>query len=368
MSGKILEAALYYRELGLGTIPIAAGTKQPPAGFRWAKYQTRLPSFQELERWFAAGDCGIAILCGRVSGGLIVRDFDNTHAFEKFKALYPHIVDQHPIVFTNRGAHIYARSRPTKSATYDDGELRGDRAYVVAPPSVHPSGKPYRWLRPLAAIPFAERSILEGPAAPRLTKRKSTIGKISPIPPSNIPLCATLVAHAIEQTLPDRAGTRHECLLRFARLLRGMLPRESVDAMLPHVRDWHRQALPVIRTKAFEVTWREFAEAFRCVRRPGGGPTWTQALDAAYRVALPEWATAYGPKYAALIRLIIGLDQVHSGNPFPLACRQASKGSAIHYRTAARRLGKLVADGVLALTFNQQQFDKRSSEYQYLRR
>ena len=39
-----------------------------------------------------------------------------------------------------------------------DIDLRGDGGYVVAPPSIHPSGKRYEWVKGsgLDDIPFAE--------------------------------------------------------------------------------------------------------------------------------------------------------------------------------------------------------------------
>ena len=50
--------------------------------------------------------------------------------------------------------------------------------------------------------------------------------------------------------------------------------------------EWHRQALPFIRTKAFAVTWSDFQTAWLRVEKPYAGVV-RAAYEAALR-ALPE--------------------------------------------------------------------------------
>lgn len=60
--------------------------------------------------------------------------------------------DQATVSTTGRGLHIYMECAPTKNGLIKlkngerIGEIRGGNMYVVAPPSMHFSGKNYRWL------------------------------------------------------------------------------------------------------------------------------------------------------------------------------------------------------------------------------
>ena len=64
-----------------------------------------------------------------------------------------------PIVSTGRGFHIYFTwNEPVKTMHFvvKDSkkiDLIGNGAYVVAPPSLHPNGKYYQFLRPLEIVP-----------------------------------------------------------------------------------------------------------------------------------------------------------------------------------------------------------------------
>jgi hypothetical protein len=90
----------------------------------------------------------IGVVCGGVSGGFNPRDFDTDTSYSKWSV-------QNggrglPVVVTGRGTCVWAKSKaPAKHIDYDDGELRGEAHYVVAPHSLHPNGTVYSWLVPL---------------------------------------------------------------------------------------------------------------------------------------------------------------------------------------------------------------------------
>lgn len=67
------EAATALAHSGISVIPVNTQTKRPP--FEWLEFQSRIPSDAELVQWFATGK-GIAAVCGPISGGLEVLDFD----------------------------------------------------------------------------------------------------------------------------------------------------------------------------------------------------------------------------------------------------------------------------------------------------
>lgn len=150
-------AALAALAGGLSVIPIGADKR--PIG-SWEKYESERAKPAEIVRWLDKGG-NFAIVCGAVSGGLLVLDFDAWAVWLEFKAAYPDLVAGLPIVKTGKGAHVYMRcaapGRNTKLAKRGGAvviETRAEGGYVVAPPSLHPSGAVYTLLAgDLAQVP-----------------------------------------------------------------------------------------------------------------------------------------------------------------------------------------------------------------------
>jgi len=79
---ETLEYALFYVSYDLSVIPLKPGEKVPIV--RWEKYQQEAPTIDEIRKWFEGANNNIAIVCGKVSGNLVVIDFDDTEIYEKF--------------------------------------------------------------------------------------------------------------------------------------------------------------------------------------------------------------------------------------------------------------------------------------------
>ena len=161
-------------ERGANVIPLLSSSKEP-AG-RWAHWATHPQAWPDVERLFARADpnANIAALGGIHSaavaddwGYLALLDCDSGDALDMARALVHSQLGADPLVsLSARGGHIWLRTPwPLKSARWAGGELRGYRAYVVAPGSVHPSGILYRWAndgaeilrcdKPLPGVPWA---------------------------------------------------------------------------------------------------------------------------------------------------------------------------------------------------------------------
>jgi len=144
-SSRLLDYALEYIELDWSIIPLRPNDKKP--AISWGVYQRRLPSKEEVTNWFTGEETyNIAIITGRVSN-LIVIDVDDP---EKAKRLN---LPKTATVQTARGFHYYYQYPDgviIPSKHYEDLgiDLKGDGGYVVAPPSMHPSGVQYKWLVP----------------------------------------------------------------------------------------------------------------------------------------------------------------------------------------------------------------------------
>jgi len=80
-ANETLDYAIFYLTYGLSVIPLRRGQKTPL--IKWERYQKEAPSMSEVRKWFEGTD-NIAIVCGRVSGSLVVVDFDDVEVYNKF--------------------------------------------------------------------------------------------------------------------------------------------------------------------------------------------------------------------------------------------------------------------------------------------
>jgi hypothetical protein len=136
-------------EKGLAIFPCLPRDKRPatPHGLKDA---TTDPI--EIENWWHQNpNCNIAIATGAVSGVFVI-DLDGADAEAELRKLEAQHGDLPATVesITGRGRHLFfkcpeklVRNSASKIATGID--VRATGGYVIAPPSIHPSGKRYCW-------------------------------------------------------------------------------------------------------------------------------------------------------------------------------------------------------------------------------
>jgi hypothetical protein len=135
----IFEIALSWTLKGYAVIPCYYHDKRPCIG-EWKKYQTQLPTAQELRVWFPFRLHNIALITGW--NNLVVIDWDNMAAFEAWHYMTGL---QTYMVKTNRGMHVYVQvEQPTQNYHGDLLDIKSNGGYVLIPPSVHPSGHVYQ--------------------------------------------------------------------------------------------------------------------------------------------------------------------------------------------------------------------------------
>lgn len=143
----LVRAAFLVNHWRFSVVPIRQGGKK--AAIRWEELQRRRPTEPELKRWFVRPDTPMAIICGAISG-IVVVDADSPEAVEWARANLP---DTPLKVTTRKGQHLYYRHPGTPVPNRarirtQDGQLkldiRGDGGYVLAPHSQHPDGGSYR--------------------------------------------------------------------------------------------------------------------------------------------------------------------------------------------------------------------------------
>lgn len=145
---NLYTAARLYAALGFSVLPCAG---KAPAVKYWKPLQERAATARTIDLWHEAGLLtNLGILCGAVSNNLVVIDLDGEKAIQAYLMRFPELQETYAVTSgSGVGMHLYYYVRdlpPTTRVTRIDAgniELRADGCYVVAPPSIHPSGKPY---------------------------------------------------------------------------------------------------------------------------------------------------------------------------------------------------------------------------------
>lgn len=146
---KMTEIALSWLHMGVTPIPCFWRSKRPRIA--WERFETVPPSEDLVKCWFASEHTNLAIIMG--GQGLVVIDFDSFDAYELWLEWY---VDscpptEQPIfettyrVVTGRGVHLYlfVDEHVETSHVFKVVDIKAT-GYVLAPPSIHPSGRHYR--------------------------------------------------------------------------------------------------------------------------------------------------------------------------------------------------------------------------------
>ncbi len=152
-TSTIEKAALDYLGRGWSVIPVRPRAKRPAVP--WKAYQGKYVSEETLHDWFRRSpDYNVAIVTGALSG-LVVLDVDPRHGgkesleeLERENSTLPKTVESitggggRHLYFSHPGGEVHNRTNIEPGI-----DLRGDGGCIVAPPSIHPSGKRYRWKR-----------------------------------------------------------------------------------------------------------------------------------------------------------------------------------------------------------------------------
>jgi len=181
------EAALRYWRMGLSIIPVWTD-KRPLV--RWREFKTRRATQAEVTAWYRQWpEAGVAIVCGLLSG-VIVLDSDPRNG-DGFVRLRPRLPQRTPTSESGGGGEhrffaVPPWTQPKMPGLLPGLDLQGEASCVVAPPSVHPSGRRYRWQPglaigevPLAPLPALIHDLIQlrrQPEAVRPASRRAALG------------------------------------------------------------------------------------------------------------------------------------------------------------------------------------------------
>lgn len=145
-------AAINYLIKGYSVIPLI-GKK---CVIYWTLYQQQRATAGELRLWEAQGQFkNLGLVCGKVSGNLVVIDLDGAHSVDLFQAAFPaYLEDTFTVKTGSGGLHVYLKCDnlpANRKVRFGEGhsgvEIRGNGQYVVAVPSIHPlTNAPYEIL------------------------------------------------------------------------------------------------------------------------------------------------------------------------------------------------------------------------------
>jgi putative DNA primase/helicase len=235
-----LTVALEYASRGWYILPLKPRDKIPLTK-HGVKDATTDPD--TIRRWWAQWpDANIGIACG--PSRLVVVDLDGPEALAAWGDLALRYNIRYDTLTAHTGGggfHLIYRAPDGLRIGNSSGKLgphidtRGDGGYIVAPPSIHPSGETYTWENP-------EREILPLPQVliDLLTRQgRETPPPAPPPPPARdlSPYAEAALREEVETVRSAPIGTRNDTLNRAAFNLgqlvgAGLLDRTTVEAEL----------------------------------------------------------------------------------------------------------------------------------------
>lgn len=215
-------------DLGFSLIPIEPGGKRPLGS--WKEYQSVRRSWELIEEEHRPG-MNWAVVCGRVSD-LVVVDVDPRNGGDVQEVLTeiwgPHAhADSAPTMVVQTGGggwHLYfrldGRDLPSVPSWRKGVDLQSEGKYVVAPGSLHPSGKYYITLR---------EQLTSAPGVLWTPRRQD------PHPDDAQGEADPWIARTIEHPEDVKCGVQEETMNRLAWFLAGTVP---VDIARSTLRQW----------------------------------------------------------------------------------------------------------------------------------
>lgn len=163
-----LQAAQRLLELGWNVVAAPRGGKSPLGA--WKQWQSERVNRRMLEQWFGGKPHNLFVITGSVSR-LLVLDCDNEAAVRHWREELGPILEETTRVRTGNGYHFYFRlpeGAKVRGRSSSDSkvkwDIRAEGGGVVAPPSIHESGRQYRWAqnRGPEALKDVPEALLQG--------------------------------------------------------------------------------------------------------------------------------------------------------------------------------------------------------------
>ena len=230
---------------GVSAIPLNG--KRPSFAIKWKRYQHQLPSTTIVDIWCQQKVTSYGIICGRISGGIIVIDFDCSDLYQQFVKKILKAGTNIYCANQTWVSRIYLRSLiPIPSRQLKNCDIKGEGGYVVgAKSTVADYTYSIKLHHPIATLSYKTyQEILEW-LSPQPTKQE-TIHPIVKNQPSSI--------------LVNRYETRVRTLGRNNALFttacearqRGMTAKQTIQLLA----EYHARTRPVTQHKPETISQR----------------------------------------------------------------------------------------------------------------
>lgn len=174
-SKTLKESAKWYALNGWPVVPLEPRDKRPltsPPELMHGLKDATTSILQADEWWTRWPNANIGL---RTGIAFDVLDLDGPAAQAKLAQVAPKYRHTGPIASTGKGYHLFYAVTGSKnhSGLFDTTiDFRGDNGYVVAPPSVHPSGHKYVWAlgMPAGVLPDAPDWLKEALFPPKVER------------------------------------------------------------------------------------------------------------------------------------------------------------------------------------------------------
>lgn len=149
--GALHATALKLGQRGINVFPCRPRDKRPATTNGCLDATTEAGRINDW--WTAQTDCNVGIATGAGSG-IFVLDIDGQDGEASLRQLeckHGSLPPSIEAITGSGGRHVYFRyptGQEVRNSAKQIGaglDIRGTRGYVVSPPSVHPSGRRYRW-------------------------------------------------------------------------------------------------------------------------------------------------------------------------------------------------------------------------------
>lgn len=148
---SLTEQALEYASFGWSVLPVKPEDKRPYMS-NWLTYQHQRANKQMLENWFNnLNNAGIGAITGKISN-IIVLDVESY-----CKIPIEELLRRYPTQLVARtgsgGYHLYftypnnVSKVGNRVGIFEGADLRADGGFIVLPPTIHPNGNRYEWVK-----------------------------------------------------------------------------------------------------------------------------------------------------------------------------------------------------------------------------
>lgn len=166
----MLYTALLYRKHGWSVLPVhhivrgycTCGNDDCPTpgkhpAIQWTEYSKRLPTRKEIRSWFTKEFTGanIGLATGLVSN-LVVVDLDGKKGEKTARRALGLPLNTLASRTGGGGLHLFYQADgqeiQTRVRAFPGIDIRGEKGFVVLPPSLHESGELYRWVNKVRPV------------------------------------------------------------------------------------------------------------------------------------------------------------------------------------------------------------------------